>query len=387
MRPVTTRGASAPVATVPSVSAGPWLYLSFELGERDWKMAFTTGLGQRPRQRTIRAGNLAALDRELVAAKQRFALAPTAPVRSCYEAGREAFWLHRALAARGVENVVVDAASIEVNRRARRAKADRLDNEKLVEMLLRYHAGERRVWHVVHVPSEADEDRRHLERERYALLQERTRLRNRMQALLATQGVHLRLAGDVASALAGVRRWDGTPLPVGLRQRLEREWARLQAVTAAVTAQERARREALAAAADATAAIGRRLAQLRAVGDTLAWTFATELFSWRQFRNRRQVGCLIGACPTPYQSGAQHREQGISKQGNPRLRALAIEFAWLWLRYQPDSALSQWYEARFATGGPRVRRIGIVALARKLMIALWRYVDFGELPVGAVLKG
>lgn len=384
MRPVTTRACSAP-ATTPACGA-PWLYVSFELGERDWKMAFTTGLGQRPRQRTIRAGNLAALDRELAAAKARFALPATTRVRSCYEAGREAFWLHRALAARGVENLVVDAASIEVNRRARRAKADRLDNEKLVEMLLRYHAGAQRVWHVVHVPSEADEDRRHLERERYTLLQERTRLRNRIHSLLATQGVQLRLVGDVPAALAGVRRWDGTPLPPGLRARLAREWGRLQAVTAAVAAQERARTQAIAVPDDAAAVAARRLAQLGAVGETIAWTMATELFSWRQFRNRRQVGCLIGACPTPYQSGAQHREQGISKQGNPQLRALAIEFAWLWLRYQPESALSQWYEARFAKGGPRVRRIGIVALARKLMIALWRYVDFGEVPLGAVLK-
>jgi len=190
MRPVTTRQATP---TTPAT-----LYLSFELGERDWKLAFTIGLGQRPRHRTIRAGQLVALDAELARARQRFGLAPDSPVRSCYEAGRDGFWVHRALLARGIANVVVDASSIEVNRRARRAKSDRLDNAKLSEMLVRYHAGEQRVWHVVRVPSEADEDRRQLERERQTLLQDRTRLRNRIQGLLATHGVTVRLSGDVA---------------------------------------------------------------------------------------------------------------------------------------------------------------------------------------------
>ena len=192
MRPMTTRQSTT--------TASAALYLSFELGERDWKLAFTIGLGQRPRHRTIRAGQLGVLDQEIARARRRFALAPDALVRSCYEAGRDGFWLHRALLARGIANVVVDASSIEVNRRARRAKSDRLDNAKLNEMLVRYHAGEQRVWHVVRVPSEADEDRRHLERERQTLIQERTRLRNRIQGLLATQGVTVPLGGEVGAA-------------------------------------------------------------------------------------------------------------------------------------------------------------------------------------------
>jgi transposase len=362
------------------------LYLSFELGEREWKLAFTTGLGQRPRHRTIRARDLPRVDEEITAARARFGLAAGAPVCSCYEAGREGFWLHRALTARGGDNVVVDAASIEVNRRARRAKADRLDNEKLAEMLVRYHQGERRVWHVVHVPSEAEEDRRHLERERGTLIQEQTRLRNRLQGLLANHGVSVGLRGDVPAALARVRRWDGSPLPPGVRSRVEREWGRLTTVAAALRELERERRAALAGS-EVAAAYGRRLQQLGAIGETIAWTFATELFAWRQFSNRRQLGSLLGLTPTPYQSGDQRRELGIAKTGNPRLRALAVELAWLWLRYQPASALSRWYQERFGAGGPRLRRIGIVALARKLVIALWRYLEFEELPEGALVKG
>ena len=377
MRPMTTRQSTTTTSAA--------LYLSFELGERDWKLAFTIGLGQRPRHRTIRAGQLGVLDQEIARARRRFALAPDALVRSCYEAGRDGFWLHRALLARGIANVVVDASSIEVNRRARRAKSDRLDNAKLNEMLVRYHAGEQRVWHVVRVPSEADEDRRHLERERQTLIQERTRLRNRIQGLLATQGVTVPLVGDVVAALGRVRRWDRTPLPPGLVARLRREWAWLATVTTAIAVLEGERRTAIAADT-ATAQCSRRLERLRAIGPTIAWTLASELFGWRTFRNRREVGSLVGLTPTPYQSGAEHRELGIAKSGNPHLRALAVELAWLWVRYQPRSALSRWYQARYARGGPRLRRIGIVALARQLVIALWRYVTFDELPAGALRK-
>jgi transposase len=381
MRTLTTRqsqnGSTAPLAP---------LYVAFELSEREWKLAFTTGLGQRPRHRTMPAGDLARLEAELTRAKARFALPAATPIRSCYEAGRDGFWLHRALTARGIVNVIVDAASIEVNRRQRRAKADRLDAEKLVEMLQRFHAGERRVWHVVHVPSEAEEDRRHLERERGTLIQEQTRLRNRVQGLLATHGVRLALRGEVLARLAAVRRWDGTPLPAGLRARVEREWQRLVTVAAALRALAAERRRALQTAETRATQMAQQLMQLKAVGEVGAWTLATEMFAWRAFANRRQVACLVGLTPTPYQSGTQARELGIAKQGNPRLRALLVELAWLWLRYQPASALSQWYRTRFGSGGPRLRRIGIVALARKLVIALWRYVETHTLPEGAMMK-
>lgn len=380
MRPVTTRSSA-----VGPASPTPVLHLSFELGERQWKLAFTIGLGQRPRHRTIRAGDLTRLEHEVAVARQRFGLPATARVVSCYEAGRDGFWLHRALLARGIENVIVDASSIEVNRRARRAKSDRLDNEKLNEMLVRYHAGERRVWHVVPVPSEADEDQRHLERERQTLIQERTRLRNRLQGLLATHGVTVALTGDVHTALGAVRRWDGTPLPAGLLARARRDWDRLERVAAAITGLETERATRLAGPTP-TAACARHLHQLRAIGPTIAWTFASEVFGWRHFQNRRQVGSLVGLTPTGALSGAERRELGIAKSGNPQLRALAVELAWLWVRYQPQSALSRWYQARYARGGPRLRRIGIVAVARKLVIALWRYVAFDQVPEGALVR-
>jgi len=367
------------------------LYLALELSQRGWTLAFTTGRGQVARIRKMAAGALEAVEAEIARARRRFGLPPAAPVVSCYEAGRDAFWVHRALLARGIGNVVVDAASIEVNRRQRRAKTDRLDARKLVAMLVRWHDGDRGVWHVVHVPSEADEDRRHLERERQTLVAEQTRLVNRLQELLATQGVTLPLTGDVRAQLGTLRRWDGTALPAGLRTRLEREWARIEAVRTALRAlgSERHRRMTESAPAPADAPVmakARRLAQLGAIGETLAWVLATELFGWRAFQNRRQVGGFVGLTPTPFQSGGGPREQGITRNGSRELRALVIELAWLWLRYQPQSALSQWYRRTYGGASPRLRRIGIVALARKLLVALWRYVDFGELPAGARLK-
>ena len=390
--PTTTRHARTP-ALPQSMPVPPRvLYLALDLGQRHWTLAFTVGRGQRPRVRTIPGGDLARLTTELAAARRRFGLPPESPVVSCYEAGRDGFWVHRALLAHGVTNVVVDAASIEVPRRARRAKTDRLDARKLVTMLVRHAEGEREVWHVVHVPSEADEDRRHLERERQTLVAEHTGLVNRIQGLLATQGVVLTLRGDVPAQLAAVRRWDGTPLPPELRARLEREWARVTAVRAALrtlTAQRHQRvTAATPAAADVPAVhLTRRLAALGAIGETTAWLLATEMFSWRAFRNRRQVGGFVGLTATPDQSGERVRELGLTRNGSVELRARVIELAWSWLRFQPGSALSQWYRRRYGSGTARLRRIGIVALARRLLIALWRYAIGGPLPAGAHQKG
>lgn len=390
--PTTTRltpTARSPESTAPTVAM---LYLALELSRRGWTLAFTTGRGQVPRVRTIAAGALEALAAEIARARRRFGLPPTAPVVSCYEAGRDGFWVHRALLAAGIANVVVDAASIEVNRRQRRAKTDRLDARKLAAMLVRWHEGERRVWHVIRVPSEADEDRRHLERDRQTLVAEHTRLVNRLQELLATQGVRVPLTGDVRAQLATVRRWDGTALPPGLRARLERDWGRIETVRTALRALARERHRQMTdptpSPMDAPVmAKARRLAELGAIGETLAWVLATELFGWRAFQNRRQVAGFVGLTPTPFQSGGAPREQGITRNGSRELRALIIELAWLWVRYQPQSALSRWYQRTYGGASPRLRRIGIVALARKLLIALWRYVDFGELPAGARLKG
>ncbi|MGZ8492783.1 MAG: IS110 family RNA-guided transposase [Gemmatirosa sp.] len=365
------------------------MHLALDLGNSTWKLAFATVISHAPRLRTTPARALAQLETEITAAKVRFGLPIDAPVVSCYEAGRDGFWLHRALTARGVTNVVVDSASIGQNRRARRAKSDRLDATALVRLLLRHRAGERSVWSVCHVPSVEEEDRRHLHRELFTLTRERTRQVNRIKGLLALHGVVLpRLRGLPATPPALVSA-DSAPLPAGVTARLAREWTRLRAIQRDLLALRTERRRLLASEAATTDPLLRMVEQLLAlkgIGEVSAWLYATEFFSWRQFRNRRQVGSLAGLTATPRASGDTHQELGISKVGSARIRALAIELAWSWVRRQPTSALARWYRTRFATGGARQRRVGIVAVARKLLIALWRYLDAGLLPEGARLK-
>ena len=364
----------------------PELYLAFELGQARWKLGFTPGLGQRPRERTIPARDLERLVAEGARAKERFGLPPGTPVVSCYEAGRDGFWLHRFLVAQGIASHVVDSASIEVNRRRRRAKSDRLDVGKLLYQLVRYRAGERKVWSVVHVPTEAAEDGRQLHRELLTLKRNRARVTNRIKGLLANQGVGFELGADFPAVVTQVRRWDGSSLPPGLRTRLAREWAKVGLLTEQIHHLEAERRERLRTAVEPEVDQVRQLLRLRGIGENSAWLYVLEFFGWRGFRNRREVGGLSGLTPTPYQSGAQSREQGISKAGNRYIRAMAIEIAWGWLRFQPESALSQWYQARFGQGSCRVRRIGIVALARRLLVELWHYLETGAVPAGAVLK-
>lgn len=369
-----------------AVSGDPELAVSFELGLTEWKMAFSPGLGQQPRYRTVKARDLGAVEEEISRAKARFGLPAEAGVQSCYEAGRDGFWLHRALEGMGVQNQVVDSASIEVNRRARRAKTDRLDAGKLVGMLLRYLAGERRVWSVVRVPTAEEEDRRHLHREMKAAQRDRTRLTNRIKGLLFGQGIHLSTLKELPRQLADLRLWNGESLPSRLRSRLEREWAQVVLLSQRIRELRAERRRLLRTGDDAGTKCARTLLRLGGIGETGAWLYALEFFSWRQFKNRRQVAALAGLTPTPYQSGAEGREQGICKAGNRWIRSLAIETAWAWLRYQPQSELSQWYHRRFGGGSARLRKIGIVAVARKLLIALWKYVETGLPPAGAVLK-
>ena len=369
-----------------AMSIEPRLYLALELGEAQWKLAFTTGLGQAPRVRPIKARDLEALRREIARALARFHLPVGTPVVSCYEAGRDGFWLHRALLADGIANRVVDASSIEVNRRARRAKTDRLDAEKLVLMLVRAVYGDRRTWHEVHVPAECDEDARHLDRELDGLIRARTAVLSRLNGLLATQGLVLRMRGEVPAALAAARRWDGTPLPTQLRARLERAWAEAEHLRARIDALKAERHTTLRTGTTPAHAQMQRLVALCGIGDTLSSGLVREAFGWRAFRNQRQVGGYAGLGGTPFQSGGVQREQGMSRAGNRYVRYLAIELAWLWLRYQPGSALSQWYHATFGGQGKIRQRIGIVALARKLLIALWRYLETGVLPEGAVTK-
>ena len=368
-----------------STAASACLLLAFELSERTWKLGFTIGRAQRPRMRSIPAGAVDRVAEEIVRAKVRFGLPSDAPVVSCYEAGREGFWLHRYLMANGLRNYIVDSSSIEVNRRARRAKTDRLDLAGLLRLLERYVEGENRVWHVVRVPTVAEEDARHVHRVREALQQERTRLINRLHGLLTTQGVTIPLRADFLDRLAAVARWDGTSLPPGLCQRLRYVWAQLVFLNQQL-ADIDATRAALATDPETTT--GRcvlQLQTLQGIGAIGAWTLSTEIFGWRQIRNGRELGALVGVVPAPYQSGATSHDQGITRAGNRHVRRMIVQLAWSWLRYQPTSALSRWYRERFSQS-PRLRRIGIVALARKLLIAWWRYLETGTVPEGAILK-
>jgi transposase len=362
------------------------LLMAFELGQRWWHVGFTTGMGQRPRTRRIAAGAVEVVLTEVARAKERFGVPLNAPVISCYEAGRDGFWLHRCLAAHGVSNHVVDSSSIEVDRRARRTKTDRVDLGGLLNLLARFMAGDRRCWRVVRVPSVLDEDARQLHRTRETLQGDRTRLINRLKATLATLGIRHAITQDFLARVDAAALPDSRPLPPGARQRLARDWAVLQAVEEQIEEVEAARAELSIDPETATGRAVQRLQTLRAIGVSGAWVLATEIFGWREIRNTRQLGALVGLVPALYQSGETQRDRGITRAGNDHVRRMMVQLAWGWLRWQPTSALTQWYQHRFATGGPRMRRIGIVALARKLLIALWRYADHGVVPDGAVLK-
>ena len=362
------------------------MMVAFELGWEKWRLAFATVMGEKPWQVVDSASRCAGSDEGDWEGGSGSGLAAGCRVFSCFEAGREGFWLDRQLTQMGVVNLVVDSSSIEVNRRARRAKTDRLDARKLVWMLLRYWAGEKDLWSVVRVPTAEQEDGRQLQREIRTLTKEQTRLTNRIKGLLASQGVAVRMGrGGLEEGLDAIRIWDGSPLPSGLRRRLEMEIARRDVVHRQLLDLESERDSRMRKGQDRASEIARRLKTLNGIGEAGAETYARE-FSWREFKNRRQVGSLVGLTATPYQSGdsfAGARHQRSRQPPRPRRRdrpglGLVASTA----RKQADA----WFNSRFARGGPRLRKIGIVALARKLVIALWRYADFGEIPTGALLK-
>ncbi len=370
-----------------TVTKAPTLYMALELSSGTWRLAFTVGLGQKPRLKTVGARSTFSLLWEIKAAKKRFGLPEDAPVISCYEAGRDGFWLHRFLVKYGVSNQVVDSSSIEVNRRQRRAKSDSLDATKLLEMLIRWDNGERKVWRLVRVPSVAEEDQRQLHRELIELKRERTAACNSIKGLLATLGLTVVVDETLPLQLENLRQWDGAKLPPALHQRLLREFARWQLIGSQIDELERERTAKLRDDKTPEVQKVRRLMNLKGIGQNGAWLLVYEFFGWRQIKNRRELGSLAGLTPTPYDSGASRREQGISKAGNQRVRWMMVELAWGWLHYQPESELSQWYQRRFAKGNKRLRKVGIVALARKLLIALWKYLEGGEVPTGATVVG
>lgn len=374
----------------------PALYVALELSKDTWKLGITTSRTQRARFRDVRARDLKGLLAELSRAKSHFGLPADAPVFTCYEAGRDGFWIHRFLTAQGIGNVVVDPASIEVSRRMRKVKTDRVDAEKLAQLLVRHHEGED-VVSVVRVPPPEIEEERLLPRHLKALKNHRTKITNQIRALLFLHGIDLDpRAGSFAKQtflreLARARQWDGTPLPAGVVSVVKLQWEQYAVVEAQIKELSQRQREALRKARrneDVTPAqeLAARMTRLRGVGDTGAYVLSLEFFAWREFKNRREVGALAGLTGTAFQSGDMDKDQGISKAGNARVRSLIVELAWLWLRYQPDSDLAKWYRAHVGNAKSRGRRKAIVALARKLLIALWHFVEHGVVPAGASLK-
>jgi len=364
----------------------PTLYMAFELSNAKWKIAFSNG--EKIRTLTINAKDLAKLQLEIEKAKQKLGLSVEVPVVSCYEAGRDGFWLHRYLLGLGLDNKVVDSASIEVNRRSRRAKSDTLDADVLLRMLLRHCRGEKGLWSEVNVPAPEAEDERRLHRELDRLRKEVTSHRNRIRSLLVLHG--LTVPGwnsDFPQFLDTARTLDNRPLPVALKSEIVHELERLELVAKQVKELEKEQLARVQAAEENTAPwMVKHLVEYCGIGVTSAWVFVMEFYSWRDFKNRRQVASLAGLTPSPYDSGNSKREQGISKAGNCRVRRMAVEIAWCWLRYQPKSKLSQWFNSRFGEGGKRMRRIGIVALARKILVAIWRLFKYGVEPEGVRRK-
>ncbi len=358
---------------------GALLYMAMELSNKHWKLGFSDG--NKDRQVSVLAGDWLALATAVRTAIERFKLPESVQVVSCYEAGRDGFWIHRALVEQGIDNRVIDSSSIEVNRRQRRAKTDSVDVKAMLRLLQRYLGGDRKVMSVVRVPTEAQEDRRRLHRERERMIKERGAHSARIQSLLVMHGVRMKVGSDFRQQLDELSVVIGTDL----REEIDREYDRYQLVDQQLKALEKEQRRRVKEDDGEPYAQVDRLMQLRGVGWQSSWMLVMEFFGWREFGNRRELASCAGLTPTPYDSGDSRREQGISKAGNRRIRRMMVELSWLWLRYQPDSELSQWFERRYAQGGKGMRRIGIVALARKLLIALWRYHQEGVVPKGAVM--
>lgn len=373
-------------ATLSSADAVPaTLFVALELSRSTWLVALHSPVADKVSQHRIEGGDadglLALIARRRGQAEER--LGRPVRVASCFEAGYDGFWLHRWLCTRGVENRVLDAASVLVDRRARRAKTDRLDAAGLLRTLMALERGEAQVCRVVHVPTPEQEDARRRSRERAQLVVERGQHTSRIKGLLMTQGIRdfEPTRRDWQERLEALRTVEDQPLAPCLGAELLRECRRLRQVMEMV-AEVEAEQKAVAEAEDGVAA---QLARLRGIGTTFAAVLGNEVF-FRDFRNRREVGGYLGLAPSPWQSGGVRRDLGISKSGNPRARRTAIELAWLWLRHQPGSAVARWFHGRVGEAKGRMRRIMLVAMARKLVVALWRYVADGTVPEGAVLK-
>jgi transposase len=366
--------------------------LAIELSKKSWIVAVNTPLSDKISRHTLKPSD----GKELLDLCERIRTRVAKETKkrvemvSCYEAGYDGFWLHRLLQAHDIRNHVIDPASLQVDRRARRAKTDRVDAERLLRSLMAYLRGEPKVWSVVRVPSVAEEDDRRLHRERGRLINERIQHVNRIKGLLAIHGIYdyQPLRRDRIQRLEQLHTADGRTLPPRLEAEILRELQRLEIVIGMIKTIE-AERDAIASANTETERGSvkkiQHLAKIKSIGPEFATTLVGEVF-YRSFDNRKQLASYVGLTPVHFQSGAMSRDQGISKAGNAKARTVMIELAWLWLRHQPDSDLSVWFRDRVGKLKGRIRRITIVAVARKLLITLWRYLETGLVPKGAALK-
>lgn len=363
---------------------------ALELSEKKWVLAVQLpGVSRHSRHILDARGDGVVSFVERLKARCAAAGRTIARVILTHEAGRDGFWLARFLARRGIEVHVIQPSSLPVDRRARRAKTDIIDVEMLLRTLMAWLRGEPRVCSMVPIPSEADEEARRAYREREDLTGERRSIVNKIDGILATLGIkgYKALRRDRREQLTAVRQPDGDRIPQKARARIERLLDRLDLVLKLIEQVESTRDAVLKkdAPADEAERMIRSLAELRSIGPDFATLLVREAFV-RQFRNRRALGGYVGLGGTPFSSGGSEREQGIGKDGNRRVRAAMVELAWMWLRWQPDSALSMWFRGRVGAMGGRIRKIMIVALARKLLVALWRYVKDGVIPEGARMK-
>jgi transposase len=381
-------GSETPTAILTDLRA---IFVSLELSRSSYLLtSLSPGAGEKMSKHSVPAGDVAGLFGRLAQLKEK-ARARTGrdyPIIVIQEAGLDGFWIHRVLQREGIESHVVDPASILVSRRRRRAKTDKIDGETLVRTLLAYKRGEPRVCSMVIAPTPEEEDRRRICRERKTLVAERVEHVNRVKGLLFAQGIfaYEPLRRDRRLRLEALKTGDGRPLPVHLKAQISRELDRLEIILTQLKAVEAERDALLASASQEAAAPAALLLQLKGIGAE----FATILWSeglFRSFANRRQVAAYAGLAPTPWKSGKIDHEQGVSKSGNPRLRTTLIQLAWLWLKHQPDSTLSRWFQERVQRNGGRLKKTTIVALARKLLVALWKYATFGVVIEGAVMKG
>jgi transposase len=378
-------------STVDTPTAGHCgtIFVAIELSQKTWLVTLHSPDRDRISRRTLEGGDDAGLLALLEGVRTRVVgkLGTVPRVVTCYEAGYDGFWLHRLLTAAGITNLVFDPASIAVEQRSRRAKTDRIDGEHLLRTLMAHLRGEPRVVRIVRVPSVEQEDVRRASRERDRLVKEQTGHTNRIKALLRLMGMAVSnpRRSDWLSWLAQQRDRQSRPVPPHLMSEVTREHARLMLVREQLATLEQAPTAAVAAAAAPMAERRNLLLRLKGLGPVFATTLTNEAF-YKDFRNRREVASYFGLTPSPWQSGGTDREQGISKAGNRRAREKTIELAWLWLRHQPDSALTQWFRQRTLNASKRIKRIAIVALARKLIVALWRFLTTGLVPAGAVLK-